>query len=156
MTKKILFIFTIFTIVALAGCSKQSNIKNTATTNPSPQVSQDQSEIKVNSESTDTTTNNLANSDQTSSDFALDDLRQATLKIDGMFCPSCATGIEFALKAEKGVTDAYVNYGQEKGWVIYNPKLISLNEITQLAKPYTATIDKDEKATATKVINQNK
>lgn len=70
-------------------------------------------------------------------------LRQATLKIDGMFCVSCATGAEYALKEKEGVVDASVDYDNEKGSVIYNPQKISKDEIIQAVNPYTATITED-------------
>ena len=70
-------------------------------------------------------------------------LRQATLKIDGMFCISCATGAEYALKEKEGVVDASVDYNSKNGKVIYNPQKISKDEIIQAVNPYTATITED-------------
>jgi len=70
-------------------------------------------------------------------------LRQATLKIDGMFCVSCATGAEYALKEKEGVINASVDYDSESGEVIYNPQKISKDEIIQAVSPYTATITED-------------
>jgi len=70
-------------------------------------------------------------------------LRQATLKIDGMFCVSCATGAEYALKEKEGIIDASVDYDNENGKVIYNPQKISKDEIIQAVAPYTATITED-------------
>ncbi len=70
-------------------------------------------------------------------------LRQATLKIDGMFCVSCAIGAEYALKEKEGVIDASVDYYNENGKVIYDPLKISKDEIIQAVKPYTATITED-------------
>ena len=70
-------------------------------------------------------------------------LRQATLKIDGMFCTSCATGAEYALKEMEGVVDASVDYDSGIGKVIYDPSKISMDELVQTIKPYTATITKD-------------
>jgi len=72
-----------------------------------------------------------------------ENLRQAILKIDGMFCVSCATGAEYALKEKEGVVDASVDYDGEKGLVIYDPKKISKDEIIHAIIPYTATITKD-------------
>jgi copper chaperone CopZ len=70
-------------------------------------------------------------------------LRQATLKIGGMFCASCATGAEYALKEKKGVVSASVDYDSESGKVIYDPSKISKEELIQAVKPYTAVIIED-------------
>lgn len=71
-------------------------------------------------------------------------LRQAVLKIDGMFCVSCATGAEYALKEKVGVVDASVDYNSESGNVVYDPYKISKDEIVQAVKPYTAAITEDK------------
>lgn len=71
-------------------------------------------------------------------------LRQAVLKIDGMFCVSCATGAEYALKEKVGVVDASIDYNSESGNVMYDPSKISKDEIVQAVKPYTATITEDK------------
>ena len=71
-------------------------------------------------------------------------LRQAALKIDGMFCVSCATGAEYALKEKVGVVDASVDYDSESGNVVYDPSKISKEEIIQAIKPYTAVITEDK------------
>jgi copper chaperone CopZ len=71
-------------------------------------------------------------------------LRQAVLKIDGMFCVSCATGAEYALKEKVGVIDASVDYDSESGNVVYDPSKISKEEIIQAIKPYTAVITEDK------------
>lgn len=70
--------------------------------------------------------------------------RQAVLKIDGMFCASCATGAEYALKEKVGVVDASVDYNSESGNVVYDPSKISKDEIIQAVKPYTAVITEDK------------
>jgi copper chaperone CopZ len=72
-----------------------------------------------------------------------ENLRQATLKIDGMFCVSCATGAEYALKEKEGVIDASVDYDNENGKVIYDPLKISKDDIIQAVNPYTATVTED-------------
>ena len=71
-------------------------------------------------------------------------LRQAVLKIDGMFCVSCATGAEYALKEKVGVIDASVDYDSESGNVVYDASKISKDEIIQAIKPYTAVITEDQ------------
>ena len=60
-----------------------------------------------------------------------------------MFCVSCATGAEYALKEKGGIVDASVDYDNENGKVIYNPLKISKDEIIQAVNPYTAIITED-------------
>ncbi len=71
-------------------------------------------------------------------------LRQATMKISGMFCTSCATGIEYSLKGKPGVVSATVDYNSKIGQVVYNPAQISKVEIIQAVKPYIAVITNDQ------------
>lgn len=71
-------------------------------------------------------------------------LHQTTMKIEGMWCASCAVGAEYALKEEKGVIEARVDYDSETGVVIYDPEEISLEEIKETVRPYTATIIEDK------------
>lgn len=70
-------------------------------------------------------------------------LRQATMRIDGMWCASCATGAEYALKEKEGVINASVDYDSKIGNIVYNSLKISKDELIQAVKPYTATITKD-------------
>jgi len=70
-------------------------------------------------------------------------LQQATLEISGMFCVSCATGIEYALKEKEGVVSADVDYDSKIGRVVYDPSKISQKEIITAVKPYTAVIIKN-------------
>lgn len=55
-----------------------------------------------------------------------------------MTCPSCAPGIEYALKQEDGVLEAKVSYQEGIGKVIYDPSKISKEEIIAAIKPYKA------------------
>jgi hypothetical protein len=51
------------------------------------------------------------------------DLRRAVLKIDGMFCASCATGAEYALKEKDGVvTPALITTAPAEMWSTTRPK----------------------------------
>lgn len=72
------------------------------------------------------------------------DLRQATLRIEGMTCPSCADGVESLLKQNEGVISADVDYFQGKGQVVYDPAKITIEEILNAIQPYTATVMEDK------------
>lgn len=71
-------------------------------------------------------------------------LHQATMKIEGMWCASCATGAEYSLKDKQGVIDATIDYGSETGIVIYDPTKISHEELIKAVEPYTASIIEDK------------
>lgn len=87
---------------------------------------------------------------------AVNNLRHATLAIDGMWCSSCAVSAEYALKEKAGVVNATVGFDENLegvGEVIYNPKQIDLEEITKAVEPYTARVVKDEQATSTDLMD---
>ncbi|WP_088888997.1 heavy metal translocating P-type ATPase [Leptolyngbya ohadii] len=65
---------------------------------------------------------NQTTSDQTTLD-------QATLKLRGMSCASCANNIEQAIKSVPGVTECSVNFGAEQASIVYNPQQTDLGEI---------------------------
>ncbi len=62
------------------------------------------------------------------------------LKIDGMTCESCAGIIQEKLLNTKGVVKADISYKDGTGTVIYDPDLISVKQIVERIKPYTATV----------------
>jgi len=53
----------------------------------------------------------------------------ATLKLRGMGCASCANSIEEAIRSVPGVNECYVNFGAEQATVIYDPQTTNLEEI---------------------------
>ena len=53
----------------------------------------------------------------------------ATLKLRGMSCASCANSIEDAIRSVPGVSECNVNFGAEQASVIYNPKIANLKAI---------------------------
>ena len=70
-------------------------------------------------------------------------LRKATLSIDGMYCASCAIGSQYNLKAIDGVSDAYVGFTDGlngEGWVVYDYKKVNEEQIIKAVEPYKATI----------------
>ena len=56
--------------------------------------------------------------------------KKITLKIIGMSCASCAANIERAIKKERGILGASVNYATEKAAVSYEEGIISPEKIT--------------------------
>lgn len=84
--------------------------------------------------------------EETSSVPSLENLRQATLVIDGMTCAGCAVAAENALKEKAGVINAKVKFKENLvgiGEVIYNPKQVGLEEITKAVEPYKAKVIND-------------
>lgn len=78
---------------------------------------------------------------------------KATLAIDGMWCASCAVGAQYSLKSIPGVADAYVGFTKNldgEGWVIYEPKKVTKEQITSAVEPYKATITSDVVYTETR------
>jgi len=70
-------------------------------------------------------------------------LRKATLEIYGMTCPSCADAVESLILQNQGVLHVKVDYYQRTCEIIYDPTIITLEEIIETIRPYTATIVND-------------
>jgi Cu+-exporting ATPase len=66
---------------------------------------------------------------------------RATFVLEGMSCASCAMRIEKGLKKVPGVLDAQVNLASERGTVLYNPAIVSVEQMVQKveATGYQAT-----------------
>ena len=75
--------------------------------------------------------------------------------IKGMHCASCAITIEKALKGTKGISNATVNYANEKASIEYNDD-ISDDLIKQVVKKagYEVVEEKDEKEFKRKEIKE--
>ena len=75
------------------------------------------------------------------------DLRVLNLKINGMTCTGCASGLQSILQGLEGVIEAKVSYSKGIGQVIYNPKIITKEQIVNNAfsSPYSAEIISDKK-----------
>ena len=71
-------------------------------------------------------------------------VRQTTLAIKDMTCPSCALGVEYELKQLDGVYDAKINYPAGTGQVIYDTSKLSAEEIAAASTIYPATVASDE------------
>jgi copper chaperone CopZ len=82
-----------------------------------------------------------------SKNFTLNNLRFLTLKIDGMYCPGCAAGIEyFLLNYVNGVVNAKVYFPSGKGEITYDATKISKEKIVEKINsefPYKAYIIND-------------
>lgn len=95
------------------------------------------------SEPAGTKSNNLS---KVLSSFSGNKLYKATLAIDGMWCASCAVSAQYSLKGISGVADAYVGFNKNldgEGWVIYEQKKVTKEQITNAVEPYKTTITSD-------------
>jgi P-type Cu+ transporter len=61
-------------------------------------------------------------------------MENATLKLRGMSCASCANSIESAILAVPGVSQGSVNYGVEQATVTYDPEQTNLGAIQAAVK----------------------
>lgn len=66
------------------------------------------------------------------------ELRGVELEITGMSCSGCATTIRELLMNKAGVVRAEISYEDGTGKVIFDPAIISVDEIIQTIKPYEA------------------
>jgi copper chaperone CopZ len=86
-------------------------------------------------------------SNEGSKNSTLNNLRFLTLKIDGMYCPGCAAGIEyFLLNNVDGVVNAKMYFPSGKGEITYDPTKISKEKIVEKINsefPYKAYIIND-------------
>ena len=59
-------------------------------------------------------------------------MKKVTLKVQGMHCASCAMSIENALRKEKGISEANINFISEKLTLVYDPRVINLEKIQEV------------------------
>ena len=57
---------------------------------------------------------------------------KVVLKVDGMTCAMCVKTIEETLSALGGVISVNVNFGSEKAYVTYNPKMTSIQDMKKV------------------------
>lgn len=62
------------------------------------------------------------------------------LRIYEMTCPSCALGVESAIKQVNGVIDAEVISDEGRGRVIYDSSVVGEDEILEGVKPFRAVV----------------
>lgn len=56
-------------------------------------------------------------------------MEKINLKIEGMHCGACATGIEMLLANKKGVSKIKIDYDQKTGELEFEPEKIKLADI---------------------------
>lgn len=68
-------------------------------------------------------------------------MEKVTLKIEGMHCGACATGIQMLLANTDGVKKAFVDYNGKKGEVEYDPAKVKVEDMLKGINEigYTAT-----------------
>ena len=57
--------------------------------------------------------------------------KKVVLNVKGMTCASCALTVEKAIKSKRGVSDVNVNISTKKATFIYDPSLVSLQDISE-------------------------
>jgi len=55
-----------------------------------------------------------------------------TLKVSGMYCPSCKALIEMDLKKQEGINSAEVNLDAGEALVQFDPSVISIEKIKNI------------------------
>ncbi len=95
-----------------------------------------------------------------------ENLRQLSLKINGMTCAGCAFGVQYSLKQLDGVVDAEINYLEGTGELIYDAGKISKERIVNDEafsiypaevvedNPFTGSVASDEE-TAMKAVHED-
>ena len=75
------------------------------------------------------------------------DLNKLNVKISGMTCVGCSSGVQSILQSLDGVVDATVSYQEGTGEIIYNPNIITKEQIinSDAFSTYPAEIVSDGK-----------
>jgi copper chaperone CopZ len=60
--------------------------------------------------------------------------KQATLAVEGMYCPQCPSKAEAALKKVPGVTSAKVDYANRRAVVTHDPSKVKIDELIAALK----------------------
>lgn len=56
-------------------------------------------------------------------------VRRLSLRIKDMHCGSCASSIEHAVKRQKGVIKAKIDYSKGVGTILYDPDIVNKEQI---------------------------
>ena len=74
------------------------------------------------------------------------ELRVATVELPGMFCAACAWSAGNTIKEIPGVVDANVDISVKSGTVIYDPKIVSKEQLVEpgLIQSYEGKVVNDE------------
>lgn len=70
--------------------------------------------------------------------------KKINVKIVGMHCASCAVNIEKALKRQRGVIEAFVNFTLGKAIVKFNPETISIDKIKKAIEDTGYKVEEEE------------
>jgi len=70
--------------------------------------------------------------------------QEATVRIRGMHCATCSDTVREALESLKGVEGARVNLATEKATLVYDPKIVSMQDIESVIKGSGYEVAKDE------------
>ena len=74
----------------------------------------------------------------------VEEVKEVSLIIEGMHCPSCAAGIEYALRATPGVLSARVSFTTGRAVITYDSSKISLEEIKEIIRKIGYEIVEEE------------
>ena len=72
----------------------------------------------------------------------ISDYSEVNLQIEGMYCQTCAIGVEYQFEQVSGVFDADVNWQSGKATVKYDPEKTNPQEIVAASDVYIAKITK--------------
>jgi len=95
-----------------------------------------------------TSSNNLQGTESLDSSVSLssiNNLHEVTLSIEGMYCLSCAYGVEGQIKELDGIVSAKVSTITSEGIIVYDADKVSAEEIAGASTVYPATVKEDIK-----------
>ncbi|MCJ2540345.1 MAG: heavy-metal-associated domain-containing protein, partial [Candidatus Thermoplasmatota archaeon] len=89
----------------------------------------------------------------------MEEPQRTKLKIAGMTCANCVTTIERAIGALDGVSSVSVNLGNERAYVNYNPRTVTLKDMKRAVEEagyeYLGTEDEVEMDQEAEALRRN-
>lgn len=73
-----------------------------------------------------------------------ENLHEVQLSIEGMYCGSCAYGVESQIESLDGVVSADINFRDGGGKVLYDADKVSVGEIAAASTVYPASVVSDK------------
>ncbi len=70
--------------------------------------------------------------------------QEATVRIEGMHCATCSDTVREALEALRGVEDARVNLATEKATFVYDPSIVSMEDVERAVRDSGYDVARDE------------
>ncbi len=61
-------------------------------------------------------------------------LKQVTLRVEGMYCAACPATVRLALKRLPGVVNAKVSYKEKKATISYQPEKVTVEQMIKAIK----------------------